>query len=102
MDGEGVVIPLRKRTRETLRHERATVLQELGTPSAAAVRADWEANKIRNARVRRAALRRGGEPDGHGQLGLVTSPPVAGGNGSPPPQCTCNGWGCLACGGWTS
>ena len=52
-------MPIRRKTRETHRHERATVLQQLGTPSAAAVRADIESNKRRAARLREQAQREG-------------------------------------------
>lgn len=43
---------VRRRTRETLRHERAVVLRALGTPTAAQQRADIEANKRRAAQLR--------------------------------------------------
>lgn len=43
---------LRRRTRETHRHERAVVLQELSTPTAAQNRADLEASKAREKRLR--------------------------------------------------
>lgn len=41
------MIALRRRTRETLRHERAVVLQEKGTPTQAQVIADRKANQAR-------------------------------------------------------
>lgn len=41
------MIALRRRTRETLRHERAVVLQEKGTPTLAQVIADRRANQAR-------------------------------------------------------
>jgi len=73
-------VKIRRRARETYRHERAVVFQELGTPSAAAIRADVEANKIRAAQLRRRAMRNGGGTN-EAQLGVVTGQPVAGGNG---------------------
>lgn len=52
------MIAIRRKTRETLRHERAVVLQELGTPPAAAVRQDIEANKRKAEQLRLQAKRR--------------------------------------------
>lgn len=51
---------IRRRTREQYRHERATVLQHLGSPSADAVRQDIAANKARAAELRRGAQEGGG------------------------------------------
>ena len=65
---------LRRKTRETYRHELATVRQSLGTPTAAAVRADIAANKLRAAELRRAANGEGGgrhEPEQ--SLGVVST-----------------------------
>jgi hypothetical protein len=50
-------MPIRRKTRETLRHERAVVLQEKGTPTADQVRADIEANKAKAADMRKKAQR---------------------------------------------
>lgn len=80
----------RRKTRETLRHERAVVLQALGTPTADDVRKDIAANQLRAAELRRAVMR-GGESD-EARLGVVTGKPVAGGNGtirSPEPPAKC-------------
>ena len=78
---------IRRRTRETYRRELATVRQSLGTPTAAAVRADIAANKLRAAELRRAANRGGG---GHREpeqvLGVVTGTEGAGG-ARPPGLC---------------
>lgn len=49
------MIALRRRTRETLRHERAVVLQELAAPPVALVQQDWVANRQRAAELRRRA-----------------------------------------------
>lgn len=78
------MIALRRKTRETLRHERAVVLQELATPTAAAVQQDIATNQARAAELRRDAQR----GDGHREpsLGLVTKT-VAGGNGIPEKPC---------------
>lgn len=46
------MITIRRKTREQQRHQRAVVLQELGMPSAAAVRQDIEANKRKAERLR--------------------------------------------------
>lgn len=55
---------IRRKTRETHRHERATVLQELGTPTADGVRSDIAVNKARADKLRRdVALRKGKCPD---------------------------------------
>lgn len=51
------MMAIRRKTRETLRHERAVVLQELGTPPAAAVQADIEANKRKAELLRKSAAR---------------------------------------------
>lgn len=75
------MIALRRRTREALRHERAVVLQELGAPTAAQLRADIEANKTRAAELRRTA--KGGESRVRQHLGLVTDETLAGGKGLP-------------------
>lgn len=95
------MIAVRRRTRETLRHERAVVLQELAAPTAAQVRQDIAANKFRAAELRRAASGKGGEPDGRDTavrgpeprrtrvLGLVADKPVAGGNGTGSPEAPC-------------
>jgi hypothetical protein len=71
------VIALRKSTRETLRHERATVLQELGARADADPRPFWRANQERAAELRRWAQRGGGR-DAQQELGLVTSRAGAG------------------------
>lgn len=65
---------LRRKTREAARHERATVLQQLGDVANSPL--DWQRQReIETARMRRA-LRRGGNHDAH--LGLVTKqPPTA-------------------------
>lgn len=76
------MIAIRRKTRETLRHERAVVRQQLGTPPATAVQQDIEANKLRAAELRRAARRRGGGPDEAQRLGLVTKQPRTGGTGA--------------------
>lgn len=49
---------LRRKTRETLRHERAVVRQELAVLPAALVQQDWAANRLRAAELRRAAQAR--------------------------------------------
>ena len=46
---------IRRTTRETLRHERAVVLQQCGTPTAAAAQADIETNKQKSAALRAKA-----------------------------------------------
>lgn len=68
---------IRRKTREQLRHERACVLQQLGSPTADAVRQDIEANKERAAKLRAAVREGGGHRDE--DLGLVTKRPGAGG-----------------------
>lgn len=52
------MIALRRRTREALRHERAVVLQEKGTPTLAQVIADRRANQARAAELAEQAQRR--------------------------------------------
>jgi hypothetical protein len=51
------VIAIRRKTREQQRHQRAVVLQELGTPPATAVQKDIEANKRKAAALRAHAQR---------------------------------------------
>lgn len=58
MDGRAPVIALRRRTRETLRHERAVVLQSKGTPTQAQVIADRRANQARARQLAEQAQRR--------------------------------------------
>lgn len=53
------VITLRRKTREQIRHERAVVLQQLGTPTAAAIAADLAAVQAHNARLRAQATQQG-------------------------------------------
>lgn len=52
------MIALRKRTRDSLRHERATVLQQLGAVADADPRAFYAANQVRAAELRRQAEHR--------------------------------------------
>lgn len=66
---------LRRKTREAARHERATVLQQLGDVANSPL--DWQRQReIETARMRRALQRGGGR---HAEvLGLVTKqPPTA-------------------------
>jgi len=72
------------RRRERARRNRAAVLQELATSLAAAIRADWQANKARAAALRRGV--KGGGSD-EARLGLVTRKTRAGGTGSPCNYC---------------
>lgn len=51
------MIAIRRKTREQQRHQRAVVLQELGTPPASAVRQDIAANQAKAARMRAQAQR---------------------------------------------
>ena len=93
------MIALRKRTREMLRHERATVLQELGAVADADPRPFWRANQERAAELRRWAQRGGGH-DAE-VLGLVTKTGAGGTQPSAEPQCSyCNdqAGGCWFCG----
>lgn len=52
------MIAIRRKTRETHRHERAVVLQQLAEPTASAVQQDIEANKRKAAELRRLAQNR--------------------------------------------
>lgn len=87
---------LRRKTRETARHERAVVLQELG--EVACDPRDWQRQReIEMSRMKRALKRGGGHHDA--SLGLVTKRPGAGGTAAGPCQ-YCNGQagGCWFCG----
>lgn len=92
------MIGFRRRTRETARHERATVLQQLG--AAADDPRAWQARReLEVSRMERAHKGGGGHHAAH--LGLVTEQ-GAGGTPSPDePQCSyCNdqAGGCWYCG----
>jgi len=52
------MIAFRKKTRETLRHERAVVIQQITTPTLAEQIADQETEKRRGDELRAKALRR--------------------------------------------
>lgn len=87
---------IRRRTRETLRHERAVVLQQLGANACADPRPDWEANLRRADELRKFAIRagyrkpEGGEQDAHQGLGVVTGKTLAGGKGTSASPKPCN------------
>jgi hypothetical protein len=49
---------IRRKTRETHRHERATVLQQLATPTADVIRQDIANEQRKSAELRRKALNR--------------------------------------------
>ena len=79
------MIALRRRTREARRHERATVLQQLGAqsddPRAWQAQRDLEVSRMR--RAHRANGKGGGRHAPGQDLGLVTNPQGAGGTRSP-------------------
>lgn len=103
--------PILRRTRETLRHERATVLQQKGADQVDALAltpAQIRRNKATAAQLRHKVQQqmRGGDPDA-ARMGLVTDKTLAGGKGTMQdgqagsPACTyCNdqAGGCWFCG----
>lgn len=89
---------LRRRTRETTRHERATVLQQLG--AAADDPLAWQAQReLEVSRMERALKRGGGRHDQQG-LGPVADKSAGGTRPIPAePSCDrCNDAGCWYCG----
>jgi hypothetical protein len=92
---------IRRKTRETRRHERATVLQQIGEVSASQLPAnDWlKQREIEVSRMKRAYRKGGGHHAGP-SLGLVTSEPGAGGTAATPfcDKCKDQAGGCWHCG----
>jgi hypothetical protein len=95
---------IRRKTRETRRHERATVLQQIGEVSASQLPAnDWlQQRAIEVSRMQRAYKRGGGHHEA--RMGVVTSKPGAGGTAAPSPatpfcnKCNDQAGGCWYCG----